>query len=84
MDKLSSVSRSPYLATITMADIKQVITEFGLSVPIVKDNGVEKIVFEKSPEKRWEILKLLDDDYLRSVMTNQKYAANSKLRVSTL
>ena len=82
MDKLSSISRSPYLATITLADIKKVITDFGLSVPIVKDNGIEKIVFEKSPDKRWEILKLLDDDYLRSVMTKQKYAANSKLRLA--
>jgi Kiwa protein KwaB-like len=82
MDKLASVSRSPYLTSITIEQIKAVIKEFDLSVPIVEEEGTEKIVFEKAPEKRWEILKLLDDDYLRSVMTNEKYAANSKLRLS--
>ena len=29
-------------------------------------------------QKRWLILKLLDDDFLASVMTNQKYEVNSK------
>jgi hypothetical protein len=82
MDKLASVSRSPYLASITIEQIKAVIKEFDLSVPIIEEDGVEKIVFEKAPQKRWDILKLLDDDYLRSVMTNEKYAANSKLRLS--
>jgi hypothetical protein len=82
MDKLASVSRSPYLTSITIDQIKAVIKEFDLSVPIVEEDGLEKIVFEKAPQKRWEILKLLDDDYLRSVMTNEKYAANSKLRLS--
>src|SRR5438309_8411698 len=28
----------------------------------------KKLVFEKSPENRWTILKLLDDDYLGSIM----------------
>ncbi len=66
-----------------MTDIKKVITEFNLSVPVVIDNGMEKIVFEPAPEKRWQILKLLDDDYLGSVMTHAKYAANSKIRLQS-
>lgn len=82
MDKMASISQQPYLPSITITDIKKVITEFSLSIPIVLDNGVEKIVFEPAPEKRWQILKLLDDDYLGSVMTKEKYAANSKVRVS--
>lgn len=83
MDKMASIVQQSYLPHITIADIKKVITEFNLPIPIVPDNGVEKIVFEPAPDKRWQILKLLDDDYLGSVMTHAKYAANSKIRVSS-
>jgi hypothetical protein len=31
------------------------------------------LLFEGGLAKRWLILKLLDDDYLGSTMTNQKY-----------
>jgi len=83
MDKMAAISKRPYLSKITINDIKKVIAVFNLSVPIVADDGVEKIVFETSPDKRWQILKLLDDDYLGSIMTQEKYAANSKMRVSS-
>ncbi len=82
MDKMAAISKRPYLSNVTMSDIKKVIADFKLSVPIVTENGVEKMVFEPAPEKRWQILKLLDDDYLGSIMTQEKYAANSKIRVS--
>lgn len=45
---------------------------------LVTDDGQEKLLFENDREKRWLILKLLDDDYLGSVMTRQKYEVNSK------
>ena len=48
---------------------------------IVNENGQEKLLFEANPNKRWLILKLLDDDYLGSIMTNEKYEVNSKSRV---
>ena len=47
-------------------------------VRIVQQSGQDKLLFEQSPQKRWLILKLLDDDFLASVMTNQKYEVNSK------
>lgn len=81
MGKLASISKRPYLSHVKMTDIKRVIAEFKLSVQIVSDNGTEKILFEQSLDKRWLILKLLDDDYLGSIMTNEKYAANSKTPV---
>lgn len=83
MGKLASISKKPYLSHVTIADIKRVITEFNLSVQIVMDKGIEKILFEPSPQKRWLILKLLDDDYLGSIMTSKKYAVNSKTPVSS-
>ena len=81
MGKLAAISRKPYLSHVTMNDIKRVIAEFKLPVQIVNENGSEKIIFETALNKRWQILKLLDDDYLGSIMTNEKYAANSKMRM---
>ena len=50
-----------------------------VSIKIVgRRNGEEKLRFDNSRERRWLILKLLDDDYLGSVMTRQKYEVNSK------
>jgi hypothetical protein len=78
MSKLAQIARKPYLAAVTMQDIRRTIDEFRLDVRIVAEDGQERILFEADPDKRWLILKLLDDDYLGSIMTNQKYEVNSK------
>jgi hypothetical protein len=78
MAKLAQIARKPYLATVSMDDIRRTIEEFELEVEIVRQNGKERIVFEANPSTRWLILKLLDDDFLGSIMTQQKYAVNSK------
>jgi len=36
------------------------------------------LLFEANLTKRWLILKLLDDDYLDSTMTHEKYEVNSE------
>ena len=64
-----------------MQDMRRAIDEFHLDVQIVQDSGQEKLLFEASLEKRWLILKLLDDDYLGSIMTHEKYEVNSKSAV---
>lgn len=81
LSKLAQVAEKPYLSKITMTDIKRVIAKFRIDVKIVRVAGVEKLIFEGSPVKRWNILKLLDDDYLNSTMTRLKYASNSKIQV---
>ena len=78
MTKLAQIAKKPYLARVTMRDIKKTIDEFGLEVQIVREHGRDKLLFEKGLNKRWIILKLLDDDYLGSIMTNEKYEVNSK------
>jgi hypothetical protein len=78
MSKLAQIARKPYLPTVTMADIRRAIDAFELDVQIVQEDGEDKLLFEQNPQKRWLILKLLDDDYLGSIMTNQKYEVNSK------
>lgn len=81
MSKLAQIGRKPYLQTVTIADIRRTINEFHLDVQIVQENGQEKLLFEGGAKKRWLLLKLLDDDYLGSIMTNQKYEVNSKSAV---
>jgi hypothetical protein len=40
--------------------------------------GKEQLVFYPDPQRRWSILKLLDDDYLHSRLTAVDYEVNSK------
>jgi hypothetical protein len=66
MSKLAQIARKPYLNRVTMQNIRRTIDEFGLDVQIVVEDGHEKLLFEANPNKRWLILKLLDDDFLGS------------------
>jgi hypothetical protein len=81
MSKLAQIARKPYLARVTMQDMRRTIDDFHLDVQIVRENGQEKLLFEGGLEKRWLILKLLDDNYLGSTMTHEKYEVNSKSAV---
>jgi len=81
MSKLAQIASKPYLSRVTMQDIRRTIDAFHLDVQIVNETGQEKLLFEANPNKRWLILKLLDDDYLGSIMTNEKYEVNSKSRL---
>jgi Domain of unknown function (DUF4868) len=78
ISKLTQIARKPYLAAVTMDDLRRTIDEFGLDVEIVEIEGQEQLLFEAAPAKRWLILKLLDDNYLGSMMTTLKYEVNSK------
>lgn len=79
MSKLASIASRPYITTLSFETTKDIINEFGLDIPVeIDDDGQEKLVFEQNADKRWNILKLLDDDYLTSRMTTLKYEVNSK------
>ena len=78
MSKLAQIARKPYLNQVTMQAIRRTIDEFHLDVQIVEEQGQERLLFERGAKKRWLLLKLLDDDYLGSIMTNQRYEVNSK------
>lgn len=49
-----------------------------IGVPVDRGGPVPQLVFESGPQQRWALLKLLDDDYLRSDLTGRRYEANSK------
>ena len=75
--KLKNIANKEYLKKITMADIKKIIKEFPqLGVQKKKKNGKEMLVFD--PSDKWALLRLLDDDYLKSLMTGQKYEVTGK------
>lgn len=76
MFKLNNIASKEYLGRITIDDLRSVIDRHGLNVPITERNGREMLQFKEAD--RWEILRLLDDDYLESRMTGNYYEANSK------
>ncbi|SDO24861.1 protein of unknown function [Nakamurella panacisegetis] len=52
-----------------------------IDVPIDRSGNAPALVFSPQPQHRWALLKLLDDDFLRSDLTNINYEANSKIEV---
>jgi hypothetical protein len=77
-DKLLAIRSRDYFPSLTVDILESVIDEFGLEVELVEHNGQKQLVFQTDAAHRWLILKLLDDDYLRSSMTEHRYEANSK------
>ena len=73
--KIRSIASTAYLKNVTISEIRTAVSEFGLDIEI--DNN--ELIFDGHPRRRWEILKLLDDDYLGSAMTGLKYETNSKV-----
>jgi hypothetical protein len=76
MEKLTSIARRPYLDRLTVADMEPVIQRHRLHIKIVKINGQDMLHFDRNYP--WDILKLLDDDYLTSIMTGQSYEVDAK------
>lgn len=75
--KLNNIAAKPYFSKLTIDDIKKVTTKHeDLQSIIVKKDGKEMLSFDA--KDKWAILRVLDDDYLDSIMTGQSYEVNSK------
>jgi Domain of unknown function (DUF4868) len=74
--KLRNIASKPYLARLTMENIKNVVKKNNLPVQIAVTGGKEMLVYD--PSNKWVLLKLLDDDYLWSLMTEQSYEVTGK------
>lgn len=85
MGKLARISKKPYVAGLTIGQIKAIISSFHIGIDVHEDpiTGVESLVFSNDPQRRWKILTLLDDGFLRSQMTNLSYEVNSKSVLSS-
>lgn len=77
-DKVLALRSRDYFDRLSYEMLSPVIAEFQLDIPTSVENGVTKLVFESRPDRRFVILKLMDDDYLRSSMTSLRYEVNSK------
>jgi hypothetical protein len=76
LEKLRNIAAKPYWGKITIENIKKVIEKNNLSVQIVQTSAGEKLVYD--PVDKWVLLKLLDDNYLWSLMTEQSYEVTGK------
>jgi hypothetical protein len=79
MAKLAQVSAKSYLQRLTQQAIALVVQRYNLPAEVLDAQG--RLVHDNSPGRRWLILKILDDSYLESTMTNEHYEVNSKLEV---
>lgn len=75
-DKLIEVCKRDYFESLSVQSLVPIIEEFSLNVTIGTDGA--SLVFDARPAGRWHILRLLDDDYLRSSLTEHRYEVNSK------
>jgi hypothetical protein len=75
--KLKNIAGKPYLKEMTIDAIKKVLKNFpNLGIKIVKEGKQEKLLFD--PKNKWAVLRLLDDDYLGSILTGRNYEVTGK------
>ena len=84
MAKMSSIKRSmdddsSYAKSMTMKKLlKYIAGHPHVDIEVAEENGDKLLVFDPSPRRRFQIPKLLDDDFLHSVLTERDYEAGSK------
>lgn len=84
MAKMSSIRRNleadpGYAAAMSMENLLRYIEDHPhVDIDIVGSGRDRRMVFDPRPARRFQILKLLDDDFLRSVLTEREYEASSK------
>ena len=74
--KLRNVSQSGLIERVSMEDIKRLISEYSLTIEMVEENGQDMLVYGTADQ--WAILRLLDDGYLESILTEQRYEVADK------
>lgn len=70
-----------YAKSMTMSKLITYIEEHPHVDIEIAGSGIDReLVFDPKPAQRFQIVKLLDDDFLRSVLTQREYEANSKTK----
>jgi hypothetical protein len=77
-DKILAVRQRDYFDDLSYSMLEPVIEQFALDISTAEVDGSTHLVFRTEPDQRFRILKLVDDDYLRSSMTEHLYEVNSK------
>ena len=84
LGKMASIQRKvnqypQYRQALTMPRLLAFVVDHPeCGVEIVGEGDSAEFVYRNDPQHRFKILKLLDDDYLRSELTRLEYEANSK------
>lgn len=81
--KLKKISAKPYIKTLKMSDVKRIIESNNLPVKIIEIEGQEKILFDPNAKARdkYALLRVFNDDYLKSLMTDKNYEVTGKREV---
>lgn len=74
--KLVKILKSDFYDKMSLDGIKKVVKEYG--VDDVKFDSAGKVVV--TDKNVWRVLRILDDDYLESKITSNKYEAHSKVQ----
>lgn len=89
MAKMASIKRSmdadsAYAEAMTMDRLIAYIEGHPhVHVEVVGSGADRQLVFDPKPARRFQILKLLDDDFLHSMLTERDYEAGSKVPSSS-
>jgi hypothetical protein len=78
--RLLIIGTSPVLKDLKIPKLKKTITDFGLSINIVKKDGKEALEYDDT--RPYELLKLLEDQIVDSHTTGHSYEANSKREIT--
>lgn len=75
INKLNKIKEKPYFKKLTFNKCKQIINDYGVDIEM--DNANSKFKISNKQQAKL-FIKVLNDDFLMSEMTELKYAANSK------
>ena len=74
--RLRGIAERNYFSSLTLATLEKKIKADGLPIQISGTGQNKKLVYD--PLHRWKFLRLLDDGFLNSDMTGQKYEVTGK------
>jgi len=81
--KLKKIAAKPYIKDLKMSDVKKIIEINHLQVKVIGIEGQEKILFDPNAKAKdkYALLRIFNDDYLRSLMTDKNYEVTGKREV---
>lgn len=81
---IQALAKDPkYRARMTMEQIIEFARQHPhLEIDFEGPEGGEQLLFHSDARRRWRLLRLLDDQFVRSLITELDYEANSKSRLS--
>lgn len=77
LKKMCKIIDEATLNNMTEDKLKKVVNDYGLQLKFTEEEG--KLVSDE--KNTWQILKLLDDDYVKSACTDIQYEARSKVKL---